>query len=110
MGVAETDLGAFDERVRTAIANKRLLQLKDHGRVRVAEPHDYGLQNGVRRLLVYQLSEPEGPGGRRAVGWRLLEASKIEDLTVMEQTFPGSRGDSHQHHFAWDAVYARVGR
>jgi hypothetical protein len=42
------------------------------------------------------------------VGWRLLDTSKIGAGHVLEGTFSGSRGQSHRHHFAWDAVYTRV--
>jgi hypothetical protein len=46
--------------------------------------------------------------GGRAQGWRLLELAKIGACKVLEQTFAGSRGDRHQEHMRWDAVFARV--
>jgi hypothetical protein len=38
---------------------------------------------------------------------RLLGLEYIGVCKVLEQTFPGSRGDSHQQHLNWDAVFAR---
>ena len=100
--------GSVDEELRFAIANKRLLQVSYKGRVRVAEPHDYGVQKGVARLLAYQRSAA-GSGPRKDVtGWRLLDLPKIERCLVLDETFPGSRGQAHQAHNVWDVLYARV--
>lgn len=104
----------IDTRLRFAVENKRLLQLTYHGVRRVVEPHDYGLQKGLPRLLVYQLrttSSADGSAGRRQAnekGWRLLDVSKLEACTVLDETFRGSRGAEHQAHCVWDTVYARV--
>jgi hypothetical protein len=97
-----------DGDIRFALHNKRLIGIRYQGRDRIAEPHDYGVQKGMERLLVYQLIGPTRPG-QSAAGWRLLEVSKIESLVVLDETFRGSRGSSHQDHHAWDVVYARVG-
>ena len=99
--------GTLDAPIRLAIAQKRLIEVTYKGRVRVAEPHDYGRQGGRDRLLVYQISD-RGESGAAAVGWRLLDIAQIEALTVLDRPFPGSRGSSHRVHKAWDEVYARV--
>ena len=98
----------LDQQVRDAIAAKRLLQLRYHGALRVVEPHDYGILKGTARLLVYQLRGAAGASRKSASGWRLLDVPLIEACTVMAETFPGSRGASHQRHHEWDVVYARV--
>jgi hypothetical protein len=100
---------SIDEQLRFAIANKRLIQLRYHGHLRVAEPHDYGVQKGTTKLLIYQVRGPASAQRSDVRGWRLLEVSKIDGCLVLEETFPGSRGPSHQHHYVWDVVYARVG-
>ena len=46
--------------------------------------------------------------GQKSVGWRLLDVAKIEALTVLDETFPGSRGQLHRTHHPWEVVYARV--
>jgi hypothetical protein len=100
---------SLDEQLRFAIANKRLIQVAYGGSLRVAEPHDYGVQKGVTRLLIYQLRSSNAPERKAATGWRLLDAEKIETCQVLEETFSGSRGEGHQRHYAWEVVYARVG-
>lgn len=101
-----TPLGSLDERIRHAIAAKRLLELRYKRAVRLVEPHDYGVIDGTERLLIFQLRGPDS--GRGAVGWRLLDVAKIESCMVTEQTFAGSRGQSHQQHYRWETLYARV--
>lgn len=100
--------GSVDEQLRFAIANARLIQLSYNGRDRVVEPHDYGLQKGTKRLLAYQVRRTGDASERGVTGWRLLDVSKIDRCSVMEESFGGSRGTSHEHHYVWDTVYARV--
>lgn len=98
---------SIDARIRRAIAQKRLIEITYNGRPRVAEPHDYGSINGVERLLIYQLRS-KAELSRDSRGWRMLDLSKIESLTVLDDTFAGSRSLAGQDHHAWDALYARV--
>ena len=98
---------SVDARIRVAIANRRLVEVGYNGRTRVAEPHDYGKQNGQDRLLVYQL-KCASASGREAIGWRLFDVAKIESLEVLETPFRGSRRTSDQDHHKWDVLYLRV--
>ena len=96
----------LDERLRFAIANRRLIQFTyKTAKPRVAEPHDYGIQGGVTKLLAYQI---RGGSTTPLPGWRLLDVSRIEGLVVLQEAFPGSRGQAHSHHKEWDALFARV--
>lgn len=99
-------LDSVDARIRRAIAEKRLLELRYKRAERLAEPHDYGVIDGVERLLVFQLRGLNS--GKGAVGWRLLDIVKIEGCVVTEQLFAGSRGQAHQQHYEWETLYARV--
>jgi hypothetical protein len=93
----------IDHQLRHAIAEKRLIELTYLHMWRVAEPHDYGIQHGVVRLLVYQVrSRPFQQG------WRMLDVAKIEQLKVLDKHFGGSRREGHTHHFQWDTLFARV--
>ena len=94
-------------RIRFAITGRRLVEVRYGGTSRVVEPHDYGIQNRRERLLVFQLRGPARPT-QPPVGWRLLDVAKIEALTVLDETFPGSRGQLHRTHHPWEVVYARV--
>ena len=93
----------IDRQIRLAIARRHLIRFKYGSAVRVAEPHDYGIQHGLVRLLVYQ--QRAMPFSR---GWRMLDAAKITQLEVLEETFAGSRRAAHSHHFEWDTLFARV--
>jgi hypothetical protein len=98
----------LDERVRTAIAEKRLMRLTYHDRPRVIEPHDYGVLNGTVKLFVSQVSANGASRNGEAERWRLLEVSKITECTVLDEHFRGSRGDSYSRHLKWEILYARV--
>ena len=91
------EIESTGDRIRFAIANRRLVEVRYSGTTRIAEPHDYGIQKGRERLLVYQLHGPARPG-QTAIGWRLLEVSKIEALGVLDGAFAGSRGQSYDAH------------
>jgi hypothetical protein len=94
-------LDSLDERIRRAIAEKRLLEIRYKRAVRLAEPHDYGVIDGTERLLIFQLHGPDS--GKGAV-----DVVKIESCVVTDQTFAGSRGQSHQQHYQWETLYAGV--
>jgi hypothetical protein len=101
-------MASLDAQIRFAIEHKRLLRLGYLGKVRVVEPHDYGVQKDREKLLVYQRYEVAVSSRPRTEGWRLLELPKFESCEVLDQTFPGSRGEAHQRHYTWDVLYARV--
>jgi hypothetical protein len=98
---------ALDEKVRFAIAERRLLQFDYGGCRRVVEPHDYGVIKDIRRLLVYQRSKV-GSIGTQAIGWRLLDFPKIVRCVVLEARFAGTRESPEQQPYDWDVLYARV--
>jgi hypothetical protein len=100
---------AIDAQLRSAIETRRLVEIRYHGRPRTVEPHDYGVQKGIERLLVYQLRAPVDRSGKSVRGWRLFDVPQIEDCVVLDEGFPGSRGDSHRNHLEWEILYARVG-
>ena len=89
----------------TAIREKRLVRFVFHGKQRVAEPHDYGMQKGIDRLFAYQLAG----AGNAAHGWRLFGVGEISALELLTDTFPGSRPSPSGKHHQWERIYARVG-
>jgi hypothetical protein len=108
--MAVTGAGArtLDEQLRFAIANRHLIRVGYGGCLRVVEPHDYGVQHGTTKLLVYQRSRSGGAPGKSVRGWRMLDVPKIDGCVILEDTFRGSRSAAHQDHYAWDVVYGRV--
>ena len=99
---------SLDARLRFAIGHRRLIAFRYKDDPRIAEPHDYGVQKGIERLLVYQLRGPVRSPNQSATGWRLLDTSKIEACVVLDDTFGGSRGRSYPSHSTWELLYARV--
>jgi hypothetical protein len=92
--------------VLTAIHEKRLLRFAYHGKLRVVEPQDYGIQNGTAHLFSFQI------GGQSSSGplpdWRKFAVRDMSKLELLEQTFPGSRAVPWQRHHEWDVLFARV--
>lgn len=99
------DFSALARDIRRAIADKRLVELFYESKRRIAEPHDYGIQKGGAKLLVYQVG---GESSSRIPGWKHLDVAKIERLVVLDEAFRGSRGAAHRHHKSWDVLFARV--
>lgn len=64
-----------DAELRTAIAGERLVSFVLDGRLRIAEPDDYGVIAGVRRLFFYQVGGESRSG--RPMGRRWGDLSKI---------------------------------
>jgi hypothetical protein len=99
---------SVDFQLRTAIRNRRIVTFTLHELPRRAEPHDYGVINGVAKLFFYQVGGQSKSG--RPFGWRWAVLSEIANLEVLEQTFSGSRGAPSGHHVHWDVVYASVSK
>jgi hypothetical protein len=95
-----------DKLIRRAIREKRMLRFVYKGKVRIVEPHDYGVQQETVRLLSYQIGGESNSGSLPA--WRWLNVSGMSDISVQEQRFKGSRGAESTLHHKWDELYARV--
>jgi hypothetical protein len=95
-----------DQRIRLAIAHKRLLKFVLYGLWRIAEPHDYGMRSGAPQLLVYQVRGESRSG--KLPAWRWVVLGHASNFEVLDETFPGSRNREVQHHVRWDKVFARV--
>ena len=89
-----------------AITRKRLVTFLLDGRRRVAEPHDLGVIDGEVRLFVYQVGGESR--SRPPVGWRWGALSRISELRVLDQTFPGTRPTATGRHVRWDVLLATV--
>ena len=91
-----------DALLRVAMTQRRLIQFSLNGRLRVAEPHDYGVRNGVAQILVYQV------GGESASGnlpnWRWVTVGQMRELEVLDPMF---RGRAHAPP-SWDRMFLRV--
>jgi hypothetical protein len=87
-----------------AIQNKRLIRFKYQNKERIVEPHDYGIQKGIARLLSWQIG---GQSNGRLPGWRWFDVGDMQDFEMLDKSFPGNREVAGQHH-RWDKVFIRV--
>jgi hypothetical protein len=97
------DLG-LHQLLYSTIQNKRLIRFKYKNKERIVEPHDYGVQKGIQRLLSWQIG---GKSSGRIPGWRWFDVSETQDLEVLEKSFAGNREVAGQHH-KWDKIFIRV--
>ncbi|HJU05837.1 MAG TPA: hypothetical protein VJ692_11870 [Nitrospiraceae bacterium] len=89
-----------------AIRNKRLIKFEYKDCRRIAEPHDYGLIEGVKKLLAYQI-EGESQSGKLP-DWRWAEVEKINRVQVLKRRFAGARAAPSGEHTLWDCRFASV--
>src|SRR6185437_11292751 len=61
-----------------AIKHRKVVTFVYHGKLRVAEPHDYGIQNGVERLLCFQVGGDSNSG--RLPSWRLIDVPEMGNI------------------------------
>jgi hypothetical protein len=94
----------LDRLLRIAIENKQLIRFIYKNNERIAEPHDYGIQNGVVRLFCWQVG---GKSSGRIPGWRMIDVEGIENCESLDRHFAGNREVSGKHH-RWDKVFIRV--
>jgi hypothetical protein len=88
-----------------AIEEKRLIKVTYQNKPRILEPHDYGIHNGVAKLLGYQVG---GLSSHKLPGWRLMEESLVRDIELLDRQFAGGRRSSPGKHHKWDKLFIRV--
>ena len=92
--------------IRNAIAKKELVEFTYRGYPRVAEPHVYGIKDGKRQLLVYQVGGLVSSG--KIQDWRRIKLEEISGLKVAGGHFAGRRDDRTSDYDNWDTVIAAV--
>lgn len=90
-----------------AISGKPLINSTYKNKSRVAEPHDYGIQDGIRRVLCYQIGGHTNTG--RLPSWRLFDVDDMQSVQISDCTFAGNRPPESGKHHGWEVVFARVG-
>ena len=72
-----------------AIEGKFLIEFLYEGGIRVVEPHCYGLSSaGNEAFRGYQV---DGFSSSGTLGWRMFMLSKVQNMAVLEKTFPNPR-------------------
>jgi len=103
-----TDLDDVERAICEAIWAQRMMTFTLKGCTRLAEPHDFGVVKGERRLFFYQVAGESRSGRPR--GWRWAAASDVVALQVLERQFPGARPIASGRHQKWDRLIATVSR
>jgi hypothetical protein len=93
-----------DQLLYSAIESRLLLRFRYKGKERIVEPHDYGIQKGIARLLCWQIG---GQSGGRIPGWRLVDVAEMQDCEVLNHEFSGGKEVPGKHH-RWDKIFIRV--
>ena len=89
----------------TAIEQKRLIRLRYKDRERIVEPHDYGVHDGLVKLLGYQVA---GSSKHKLPDWRWMEEALISDIRLLNRTFAGGRPTKSGKHHRWEKLFIRV--
>jgi predicted DNA-binding transcriptional regulator YafY len=95
----------LDHLLHSAIENKRLIRFSYKNKERIVEPHDYGIQKGIARLLSWQIG---GQSSTRLPGWRWFDVAGIQDFEVLDKSFAGNREAPTGQHHRWDKIFIRV--
>jgi hypothetical protein len=95
-----------DRLLRSAIAEKRLVTFVMEEYRRIGEPHDYGINKGLRRLFFYQTGGKSR--SKTNTGWRWATLSKISQPEILDDRFTGPRPAPSGRHIQWDVLIATV--
>lgn len=95
----------IDQLLRTAIEQKRLVQFTYRDKLRIVEPHDYGVHRGLPKLFCYQVG---GLSSEPLPSWRWADVNSISDLCLLNRRFSGRRSTPSGKHHTWDQLYIRV--
>ena len=88
-----------------AIEQRCIIRLVYHTKVRMVEPHDHGILNGSVQVLAYQIG---GSSSRPLPNWLLMKTDEIDEIQLLDQTFPGGRPTPSGRHVKWDELFIRV--
>lgn len=67
----------------------------------MVEPHVYGIEGGVHQLLGYQIRGSSKSGGALPE-WRRFNLSAMQNVEILEESFPGRRSYQSGKHSHWD--------
>lgn len=83
-----------------AIKAKKILSFTYSGYIRIVEPHIYGINEGTHQLLSYQIRGSSSSGNLPE--WRRFKISTMQNLQVLDESFPGRRNCPSGKHSQWD--------
>jgi hypothetical protein len=105
---SKTDLDEVERAICEAIWDQRIIAFSLKGCPRVAEPHDFGVINGERRLFFYQVAGESRSGPPR--GWRWATPAEMRTIQVLDRHFSGARSAPSGRRQPWERLIASVSR
>jgi predicted DNA-binding transcriptional regulator YafY len=96
----------IEDLIRTAIASKNTIEFSYHDHHRIVEPHVFGIHNGRKQLLAYQIGGHSSSGN--IPGWRRVNIDEITSARITSQTFAGQRPHPSGEHSNFDTILAVV--
>lgn len=101
-----TAITTLHQTICTAIGERRLLAFSSKGHSRIAEPHDYGVKDRVRKLLYYQVAGSSN--SHPPTGWRWADTDELTGTKLLAERFAGARPAPTGRHVTWDKLFASV--
>jgi hypothetical protein len=92
--------------IRGAIARRELIEFSYKGYPRIAEPHVYGIKDGKRQILIFQVGGLASSG--KIQDWRRVDLEDISGLKVAGGQFVARKEGRTPDHDKWDTVIASV--
>jgi len=83
------------------IKEKKVLSFTYSGYPRIVEPHIFGVNEGARQILGYQIRGGSKSGGALPE-WRRFQISAMQNLQMLDENFPGRRSYPSGKHSSWD--------
>lgn len=92
----------MENMIIAAIREKKVLSFTYSGYPRIVEPHVYGINDGTRQLLAYQIRGGSSSGALPE--WRRFKISAMQNLRILDEAFPGRRNSPSGEHSSWDQM------
>jgi len=94
----------MEELIIKAIHEKKIIAFSYQEKHRVAEPHIYGIKNGIKKILCFQIRGHSS--NDNLPDWRMFDVNKIIGLRILDESFPGPRPSGR--HSSFDRIIAIV--
>lgn len=92
----------MDDDILEAIRNRDVIKFTYNGRLRICEPHIFGMANKKNQVLCYQTHGQSMRGG--IPEWRRFDIAGIEGLVITGDKFDGPRTIPSGPHSIWDQI------
>ena len=93
-------------RIIEAIENRKVIKFYYENKLRIVEPHCYGITlAGNEGLRAFQIGGHSSSG---KMGWKMYDLSKVANIETLEDTFPTPRLGYKKGDKGMDEIYAEL--